>query len=697
MTDPTPADGPLPRPHPWARGAASTPVRRHVRPSDARDADGYRHDIDGLRAVAILLVVVYHVWFGRVSGGVDVFLMLSAFFLTASFAKRIRAGRALDLPGYWARTFKRLVPASAVLLVAVLAMTWALLPGSMWPAVWRETVASLAYFQNWELATSAVDYYARDGAVPSPLQHYWSLSVQGQVFVLFPVLLAVAAIFLRGRSSRTITRTLVVLFGVIFAGSFVFSVLETSSRQEFAYFDTRTRLWEFALGALVALLLPWIRIPRALGRWLVVGGLAAIVSCGLVLDVQGGFPGYYALWPTLAAAAVIVGGAAHSTSAPTRLLAHPVLRRLGRDAYALYLVHWPLLVLYISSTGSRPSFLPGLAIVVASLLLARLLTALVENPVRRMPWAAASPLRSFAVVGVAAVVVVAPLTAWQHHEQARVDAVLAQADAANPGAMTMLPGFSASDPLPGGSPAIPLASALEEQWVELPSRCQGDARPRDPDLRDHCRELVPEGPASRTVAVVGDSHAQQMLGALVPLAEEEGWHVVALLRGGCSFGLGEHPCRDWNEDAVEYVLDLAPDALFTIATAAETGGPDEEVVPGFHEVATRLTDAGVDVVGVRDNPRFDFDVYACAETAGSDPGQECGVEVSEALAPSNPLLDDDELAGLVRPVDLSDLVCPDGFCAPIVGNVYVYLDDNHLTWDYARTLAPFLRERLGAV
>lgn len=665
-----------------------TPAR-HVRP---RQGDGRRTDLDGLRAVAVLLVVVYHVWADRVSGGVDVFLMLSAFFLTGSFLRTMTRGRPLALGAYWARTFARLVPTSAVVLLAVLVTAHAVYPASRWPGIWSQSWASLFSVQNWQLAREAVDYYARDAATLSPLQHYWSLSVQGQVFVLWPLLLAGCATAVRRLGLRAET-VLLVVFGAVLVASLAFSVVETSTEQDVAYFDTRARLWEFALGSVVAVVLPRVRLPHRAAGILGWVGLAAIAACGLVLDVRGGFPGYLALWPTVGAAAVILAGSAGPGVGAARLLSHPALVRLGGDAYALYLVHWPLLVTWrLLDEGRQPSFVAGTVVVVVSLVLARVLTAAVERPLREATGAGRSTVRRTVVVAVALVLVAVPLAGWQGVERERAAELTADTPVDNPGAAVLLAGYRAEgDPR---APARPLATALDEQWVVLPEPCADElVAGATAEVAERCHELTPTSAPAPTVVVLGDSHSEQFMGALLPIAEREGWHLVSLLKGGCSLGLGEHPCAAWNEEALRFVVGLRPDAVLTVVTAAEPDGPGEGLVTGQQEAIDALAASGIDLIGVRDNPRFSFDMFACAEAHGPDAG-ECRRELATVSAQSDPASDLD-LTDTSVLVDLSAETCPGGVCSPVVGNVHVFLDDNHLTWDYARTLAPFLEERLA--
>ena len=328
---------------------------------------GYRPEVQGLRALAVLMVVTYHVWLGRVSGGVDIFLLISAFLMTLSFARKVEGGKPLRLLSHWLHLLKRLLPAVVVVILGVLAGTRLVLPESRWPDVLDQAWASLLYRQNWLLADTAVDYYAQDHAGASPLQHFWSLSIQGQVFLLWPLVFAGAAVLLRLLRRTPVGRRvsyaalLAAAFGAIFVVSLVFSIEQTATNQSYAYFDTRTRLWEFALGSLLALALPHLRPGKVLRVVLGWTGLAAMLSCGLLLTVDRSFPGFIALWPTLAAAAIIVAGQSGSRFGVDRFLTWKPLVALGDNSYALYLWHWPLLVLVLAGTGiTAPNLVQGL-------------------------------------------------------------------------------------------------------------------------------------------------------------------------------------------------------------------------------------------------------------------------------------------------------------------------------------------------
>ena len=297
-------------------------------------------EVQGLRALAVLMVVSYHVWFDRISGGVDVFLLISAFFLTGQFVRKLESGEPFGLIKYWIKLSQRLMPMLTLTLLATLGATYLLLPQSRWNSILEQTWASLFYFQNWFLAAQAVDYYAPDHSTASPLQHFWSLAIQGQFFLLWPIIFVVAA--LAAQVFHVRARPLLIwIFSGIFLTSLGFSIMTTYSNQAFAYFDTRTRLWEFALGSLLALALPYLQLSTGTRLFFGWFGVAAMLSCGFMLQIGQQFPGYLALWPTLAASCVIAAGATGSRFGADRLLSTKPLVKLGNNSYALYLFHWP--------------------------------------------------------------------------------------------------------------------------------------------------------------------------------------------------------------------------------------------------------------------------------------------------------------------------------------------------------------------
>ena len=650
--------------------------------------------MQGLRALAVLMVVCYHIWFGRVSGGVDVFLLVSAFLLSLSFLRRAESGKPLDLARHWLHQFKRLLPAVVVVLLGTLAASYVLVPQSRWAGILEQSWASLFYVQNWVLASDAVDYYAEDHSLASPLQHFWSLSVQGQVFILWP-LLFLGSSWAARRYRLKFRGVVLLVFGALFAGSLVFSIWETGTNQAYAYFDTRTRLWEFAIGTLLALALPFIRLPRflrVLAGWV---GVAAMLSGGFLLDVQGQFPGYVALWPLVAAALVIIAGQTGSRVGADRFLSSKPLVRVGDLSYALYLWHWPVLVLaLIWRDRASPGVFGGLLVIAVSFVLAYVTMRFVERPLRALTWADARRRRAAMVLAVCLGLVAAPLTAWQQGLRMEAERAAAQTSADNPGAASLLPGYenqAAEDVV-----VLPQLASIRGDFPRLEA-CDVEAIRIPPDLAGACTQRFAQGIPSRTVVVVGNSHAQHMSAAVISLAEKHNWRVINLISLGCSFGPagGEvtPECAEFFERSSSYIEDLGPDAVFTIATRTHFGSNAETLMPDFQNTVRRYTDRGIEVVGVRDNPRFDFDMAECVEE-NDDVLESCSPARADMFPPVSPLNGLEPGTPLYRSIDMTDLLCPDETCPPIIGNVYVYIDNNHVSATYWRTMVSQFEERL---
>ncbi|MFF2842674.1 acyltransferase family protein [Paenarthrobacter sp. NPDC057981] len=654
----------------------------------------FRPEIQGLRSLAVLMVVSYHIWFGRVSGGVDVFLLISAFLMTLQFVNRYEESRPVSLVRHWLHLFWRLLPAVVVVLTGTLAATFMIVPRTRWAEIVNQAWASLFYVQNWLLQRQVVNYYAADHSLASPMQHFWSLSIQGQVFILWPTIFVAAGFFCRRAGLRYRT-VLLCVFGLIFVASLGYSIYFTAAHQELAYFDTLSRLWEFALGTLVALLLPFLRPGRGVAAVLGWLGVAAMLSCGMILQVRTAFPGFVALWPTLAAVAVIIAGQTGSRFGVDRILSSKVLVGLGANSYALYLWHWPLLVITLVWIGEdHADALTGALIVAVSLLLAYLTTRFVEQPLRSWRWPEVKRWRLAVSVLACLAVAATPMAWFGYQQQVEKNAVAGQDVDDNPGARALLPGYV--NRVGKDARTLPTPEQLPADWGKLDGPCSGDLRPRDPVLFAECQQNDIGADADKTVFVVGQSHSLQWLGAIGPLAKEHHWRVQAITFGACPFmtptdEVGDE-CNAFNRKVREHIRLHHPDAVFLVGTAAVPDSPDEDLTWGLDELVGEITDQGVEVIAMRDNPRFSFSPSECAMASGvNDP--RCRPALSSVLAATNPL---DQLEGNytgLSILDMTDLICDGASCPGVIGNVYVYLDDNHLSSTYTRSMADALSER----
>ena len=400
-----------PRPQATARKPLAEP---------GRSTGFYRYDLDGLRGIAIALVAIFHIWFGRVSGGVDVFLALSGFFFGGKLLRAaLDPSQPLSPISDVIRLVRRLVPALVVVLAGSAVLTILVQPQTRWETFADQSLASLGYYQNWEL-TSTASNYLRAGEAVSPLQHIWSMSVQGQFFVAFLLLVTGCAYPLRGlyrgRGPRHLRTAFVVLLSALTVASFVYAIFAHQDDQASAYYNSFARAWELLLGALVGALVRYIGWPMWLRTVLATVALAAVLSCGALIDGARQFPGPWALVPVGATILLILSGAnlgGDRMPAPNRLLAAGPLAELGAVAYTLYLWHWPLLIFWLSYTGNtHVNFAEGAAILLVSGLLAYLTTRFVEDPLRyptRLPTALGS------VVLLLGVTLTATAFTWREH------------------------------------------------------------------------------------------------------------------------------------------------------------------------------------------------------------------------------------------------------------------------------------------
>ncbi len=668
-------------------------------PRKSTKGANFRVDLQGLRALAVLLVMSYHIWFSKVSGGVDIFLMLSAFFLTSSTARRISRGERTPLITGWLHRFSRLIPQAATVIISVIVAAWIILPSSRWVELIDQSRASMLYKQNWYLANHQVDYYAFNTDSASPLQHFWSLSVQGQIFILWPIVLAFSALIWKLFSKRfNFAWVAGTLFGLIFIGSLAFSINITATNQQVAYFHTGARLWEFALGSLFALTLPWLNtLPEKIRRVAGWVGMLTIIGSGAVLDVQGQFPGFMALVPTLGAAMIIAAPAPRNWANPSGFLSMKPLVKLGDLSYGMYLWHWPMLVFYLEASGKEhASFLDGTVLIISAIAASWVTTNFVEKPAVNwqnnfsfphwVPQTGIKVLGQVAVVAIGLGIVNLSVTAWTNNVAHRSAVAATQSVADNPGATAT----EDWDPSPAAL-TLPLATELEDEWQSPGSSCAGSNSPNDERIM-FC-EQGGNFDGSPDVVLLGDSHMQHWSEAAASAIEESGGSWVLVFHPGCRYGSdadrSEPECADFQDAAKKYVADLKPKMVMTTATKTvadtaddgRTPGQQETMVDHYAEAIQPFLNVGSKVIAMRDTPRYTYSIAECVDNHAKHP-EACDGSAAETLAQDNPVQDflaKHDYGEQVVSLDMTGLLCPDGVCKAVIGNVSTYLDDSHLS------------------
>jgi len=686
-----------------------------------RRPDHFEPHIQGLRAIAVLLVVVFHIWPGRLTGGyigVDVFFVISGFLITGQLVREIGSTGRVRLGTFWAKRARRLLPAAILVVIVSAVLCLTLMPVSSLPTNVRELLASAFYFQNWALVASSTDYLA--GGDESIAQHYWSLSLEEQFYVVWPLLVLLAAwLAVRGVVRRApdgsgsyafvaggagdpaVRRRRAIVWAVLVVGlaSYALSGLLTQLLGPPAYFTTYTRMWEFAVGALVALLpaiRPSVRWLSALVGW---GGVLLVLGAGWFFDQQTAFPGWIAAIPVVGTALAIAARRSDAWFLPGRVLAIAPLRWIGDISYSFYLWHWPLIIVAPYIPGWPLEWWNRVVLLVVAILLAWLTKRLVEDPWRG--WRALTQFRArrtaFASVALMAAAGLAVGGLWLVRDpQYRAEAAELAAVQADPpacfGAASFREDCAEAD--------------FGETMVPTWGFAGGDS-PTHPECLSQLNDATlrpcsfgSTDPDAPRVALVGDSHAYQYVDTLIALAEAEGWSLTTYLKGACpwnamplaeggAFGEG---CTTW-QGAVSATLAEDPvDVVVTAAYSTTAFASDDpaKVAAGYREAWAA---SGAGVVAFRDNPHFPEDPVKCLRQVGVP--ADCAIAVEDAVLAEDPIAMAAEDGGHVE-IGLTEGYCPDGWCAPVIAGTTVYRDRDHLTATWVSTLAPVIREAVEA-
>jgi peptidoglycan/LPS O-acetylase OafA/YrhL len=679
-------------------------------------------EVQALRALAVLLVVGYHFWPDRLHGGfvgVDVFFVISGFLITSHLHREVQTRGRIGLARFYARRARRLLPAGFLVLLVSAVGTLALLPAPRWSTTAGELLASALYVQNWLLAGRAVDYSASQNAA-SPVQHFWSLSVEEQFYLVWPGLILLLLVLAR-RVTRT-GRDQVLLAGILAVSglSLAWSVVATAEDQAAAYFTTPTRIWELGAGAALAL---WGRIRRQQGtvqqspaallvalRW---GGLAAIAAAAALLTSESAFPGYLALLPVLGTVAVIAAGEPGRRDPAGLVVRQRPVQFLGDVSYSLYLWHWPAIVLLPFALDRTPGARDKLVLLALCIGLAWLTKKLVEDPAREWRLLVRPALTALATAVAMLVVAVTSTVIW-HRVDVEAEAALDRIAAAQSdpcfGAAALGAPESAGCADPFRAPDAVTIPAGDEPWFGEPA-CLLAQGPLSANI---CR--FSDGPPTRTVALVGDSHAQHWRGAVEAIAKQLGWEVIEIFKGACpatharslSFlGTSWDParvedCRRWSDRLDDELVRLGPDLVFTSGFVdamqfdEDPAKSLESGAAGFAEAWGDWADDGMDVVVLRDIPTTGGVRMIDCLAMNTDDATACSRPREEAVVP-DPLSAGVALAASdrIQLVDFTDHFCDEQRCYAAVGGSIVYYDADHLTGQFARTLAPFLLEEIG--
>jgi len=684
----------------------------------------FRADIEGMRAVAVLLVVLSHAGVSVLAGGyvgVDVFFVISGFLITTLLLGELGRSGTVSLAKFYARRATRLLPASTVVLLATVVASWLWLPATRFKSISLDGVFATFYGINWRLAFEGVQYLNAD-AEPSPLQHFWSLAVEEQFYLVWPLLLLLGAL-LWGRRRR---KPLVVVLGVVVAVSLFVSVPQTSAAAPWAYFGAHTRAWELAIGALVAVAVNRLAaLPRPIATVLTWCGLGAVVLSAFRYDEQTAFPGSAALLPVLGSAAIIAGGCAAPPGGAVRLLGTWPFQQVGKYSYSLYLWHWPLLMIAPHALDIEPSVTVNLFLVAVAVLFAVASYHLVENPVRNRAWLKARAVRgiglglalSLAVAGVAQVAAAHPPVLAAGPAAEKTAKVLAAAQDPEAELRRLIAASAADRELPSNvTPKVERARFNEPAFYR--AGCHLDIPTVAVD--QPCAFGDPYGAPS--VFLFGDSHAAHWFPAMDDIAKRNGWKLLVRTKSACQASSSlvfnqilkraYEECSRWRDGVFEEIRQTRPALVVMASNGNDNGGlvdPDSVRLPGtpdelnqrwaadWHATFQAIAAPHTRMVYIEDTPWPGGDAAEClAEHSGHIARCNPPVDRAITMPGRRGLVAATARADNVTVVDATPWFCTD-VCPAVVGNVLVWKDNSHLTTKYAALLSPLLEARLPPI
>ncbi|MCI2956076.1 acyltransferase [Agromyces atrinae] len=659
---------------------------------------GFRPDIQGLRAIAVALVVLYHAGVPGFHGGyigVDIFFVISGCLITSHLLKSLATTGTIRFGEFYARRMRRILPAAIVVVIASVIAAIVFLPPLLVGDALTEAVATILYVPNLLFAYQGTDYLSEDSV--SIFQQYWSLGVEEQFYVFWPLVLLTVFVLVRRSRAR-----LGVVLGLIGVASLLLSIVVTSVSQPWAFFGLPTRVWEFVAGGLVALVLgsPRWRLNPRIAVAVSWASIAVLAYAAATFTSSTPFPGWIAIIPVAATAALLLVGGAEARFSAQIFLNRAPMQFLGKVSYSVYLVHWPLImvpVIALSASGTDVPWIP-VAMAILSIPVGWALYAAVESPLRQLSYLRTRrPWVTFASTLTAMAVVIAMCGAYFFVDRGRPLA-------SNEAAPALI------DTSPAGTAFVPsnmdpdLRSAESDNPVLYGDGC--NLPETATTVRWDC--VYGSDTASSSIAIFGDSHAAQWFPAILEIAEKRDASVTSFTKARCSSvdvekmfqGRPYSECDAWREEVIEKLVSDPPDLVvlsnFGSGELRDTSRTFNAIwADGLEATVSRLS-AVTHVVVIADTPSGNIDPLVCL-SANLTSAHTCDRPRSESV--------NSELTDIERRVtasaggdfvDMTEYFCNDETCPVVIGNALVTRDRHHITASMSRLLAPALEQELSA-
>lgn len=640
----------------------------------------YRTDIQGLRAISSIIIMVFHIWLNKVSGGVDVFFVISGFLMSYILLKDFFQNGTVNPLPFWGGIIKRVAPSAYIVLFVTLFISYFISSPTQLKSIIIEVIASSLHIENLELMRKSVDYL-ESGNVPSPVQQFWALSIQIQFYFILPFIIMPLA-FLSNKKRTSAPLFLGII--LITLASFIYATISVQNNATTSYFNPLSRAWEFFLGVLSFLIISninTIKYRTALG----IIGLLLIIGGAIMIPSGAGFPGPVSLIPVSGAICIIASGA-YGKGIVNKFLSSKYLVLLGGMSFSVYLWHWPILVFYKEYFNQEAiGLLQGLIIICLAIFLAYFTSTVIESPFRKIPRKKA--LLNFSIGLVFSILVLIPASIIMYNISSTIDSYNKEWEA-------KVFERNSSDKI-----------YLESNIVEFDRNefiAAKDILPKPYTNGCHQNQRATEAKkcsfgdlqSDIEVILVGGSHSLQWLPALAEIAKDNEFKITSMTKSSCPFGRddpSDKSCYEWNKNAIAEIIKTKPYAVITNSTRTERG-KIEFIPESYIDSWKKIDSHGIKVIGIRDNPRFNFDVPQCVyKNRFLNNPNACSMDRKNALLEVNPAI---RYKDVIHNIDMTDLLCTEDRCLTQFSGYLMYRDKHHIHLPYVKYIKNNLEEKL---
>jgi peptidoglycan/LPS O-acetylase OafA/YrhL len=677
----------------------------------------FRPDIQGLRGIAVALVLLFHAGIPGFKGGfvgVDMFFVLSGYLITGNLLRELNSTGRINFKEFYARRIRRLLPASFLVLLATLIVAAIWFPPLLLPGLAVDVSSAGLYVSNMDFAFRATDYFA-NSIIPSPVLHFWSLGVEEQFYLFWPLLMAIATI-----RRRFITAKILGLSLVVFASSLTFANWLLPRDQPWAFFSLPTRAWELILGAILASAITIIsKTPRIVMAFAGIAGLGMVVYSGLTQNDPLKFPGSTALIPTLGALLIIAAGSINKLTWPSHMLSLKPLQFLGKISYSLYLWHWPVLVIPQVIAGNTLSLRKRVLLALLSILLATGTERLIERPFRHGFIITVKPLRN--IVGAAVIASLLAFISFGADYAGTTDLRGKKSTATAKDQRNFLDSLIIKSTPTATIPSRPTSVDFPVPVDMQPGLLQaGNDRPISYADRCHTQEnlkpstkpcIYGDTTSNTTVVLFGDSHALEWFPAFNEVAKENHWKLLSLTMSACSpaainaYNPGTATlmknCPIWRVASIKKIIAARPYMVLiassggfaTVAKGAIVAGDARSTrfVNGMNKTISQIQSSGARVVMMSDTPALAQNPLVCL-SAHPKSTLACSTPVAEAISDAwiavETRVASHNLVPLIKP---QMWICPTDPCPVVIGKILTYFDTGHMTATFSQALAGELK------